>query len=136
MKLTFIATLTILLLSSCQEEMSPLIAGSVSYKAEDKTWVKKLLTQPQLQALSVWLSGNSSGWGHCFYTPPLRTLSITLKHADGSTSSLSQLNSTNTQITLMADHLSGSNLSDQPCAFQSFSQTDINTLRSLLEVPQ
>lgn len=132
LKLICIAALTCLMLAACQEEMSPLIADSVSYKAEDQTWVEKPLSLSQLQALSMWLSASNTNWRRCYITPPGSTLRVTLKHADGSTSSLWQLNFTNTQNTLMAQHLSGSNLSDQPCALQSFSQKDINALRSLL----
>lgn len=131
-----VATLALLLLSACHEEMSPLVAGSVSYITEDKTWVEKPLTQQQLQALSVWLTSSNSDWGRCYITPPGGKLRVLLKHADGSSSSLAQLNFTNTQTTLMAAYLSGSNLSGQPCALQSFSQNDIDVLHSLLEVPK
>ncbi|MCE5210367.1 MAG: hypothetical protein LLG40_02300 [Deltaproteobacteria bacterium] len=129
-----IVLLMVLLLSACQEKMSPLVEGSVMYKSQDGLWVKKSLTQQQLQALSLWLVRNSSKWGRCFITPPSQTLSISLKHADGSSSYLAQLNFTNSQTTLMASHLSGSNLSDQPCALQSFSESEIDALHKAIDV--
>jgi hypothetical protein len=138
MKLThaILTNLAFLLLAACREEMSPIVTGSVSYMNADKAWVEKQLTQQQMQSLSAWLARGSSNWGRCFITPPGSKLNISLKHADGTTSSLALLNFENSQTTLRAQHLSGSNLSDQPCALQSFSQKDIDALRTLLEVPE
>jgi hypothetical protein len=133
---TIVAMFVVLFLSACREEMSPLVAGSVSYKAQGGAWAEKPLTQQQLQALSSWLARSSSNWGRCFITPPGSTLSVSLKHANGSSSSISQLNFSNSQTTLMASHLSGSNLSEQPCALQSFTEADIESLHQLLEVPR
>lgn len=133
--LPIFSALSFLFLSACNEEMSPLVAGSVSYTTQEKIRVEKPLTKQQLQSLSVWLARGSSNWSRCWATPPLITIEISLKHKDGTTSSLSLLNYTNSQTTLLAQHLSGSNLSDKPCAVQSFSQKEIDALRELLEVP-
>ncbi|MGZ5032202.1 MAG: hypothetical protein ACXWAC_03305 [Usitatibacter sp.] len=131
-----LGTFAFLLLAACREEISPVVTGSVSYMTGDKTWVEKQLTQQQLQSLSIWLARSSSNWGRCFITPPGSTLNISLKHADGTTSSLALLHFENSQTTLRAKYLSGSNLSDQPCALQSFSQEAIDALRTLLDVPR
>ena len=138
MRLTYaiVTTLTFLLLAACREEMSPIVTGSVSYVTEEKTWVEKQLTQQQIQSLSIWLARGSSNWGRCFSTPPDGTVRISLNHADGTSSSLALLNFENSQTTLRAQHLSGSNLSDHPCALQSFSHEDIDALRTVLEVPR
>jgi hypothetical protein len=124
------------LLSACREGMSPIVTGSVSYRATDKAWVERQLTQQQLQGLSVWLARNGSNWKRCLITPPGIIFNISLKHADGITSSLALLNFEKSQTALEAQHLSGSNLSDQPCALQSFSQKGIDALRTLIEAPQ
>lgn len=128
--------LALLFLSACHEEMSPITNGSVSYLTSNKTWVEKQLTQDQLMTLSAWLIRGSANWGRCFITPPGSTINISLKHSDGSSSYLSLLNFTQsqTQTTMLAQHLSGSNLSDQPCALQSFSPKDIDDLRAILMV--
>ncbi len=38
--------------------------------------------------------------------------------------------------TILATHLSGSNLSDQPCAVQRFGHADLDALKDLLGIPQ
>lgn len=136
LKRTIVALLVVLFLSACREEMSPLVAGSVSYATQGDVWIEKTLSQQQLQALSLWLAQSSSNWGRCFISPSGSTLNISLKHANGSSSSISQLKFHSSQTTLMANRLSGSNLSEQPCALQSSTQVDIESLHQLLELPR
>ncbi len=136
LSLQIFASLSLLFLSACNEEMSPLVAASVTYSTPEKKWIKKPLTEQQLLSLSVWLDHNSSNWSSCWHTLTMFTvLGVSLKHEDGSTSSLRLLNYTNSQTTLSTSYLSGSNKSDLPCAVQSFSQKDIDALIELLGVP-
>jgi hypothetical protein len=118
--------------------MSPIVEGKVEYLSSENTRIEQLLTQNQMQSLTAWLVSNSSKWHRCFATPPGGTPIISLQHANGTSSSLTLLKYPNTisQTTLLARYLSGSNLSDQPSALQSFSRTDIDFLRALLGVPQ
>ena len=130
------AAFVLLLLTACLEEMSPLVAGTVSYMSMENTLVEKSLSQQQMKSLSLWLAPHSSDWGGCFSTPPHSTLRVSLKHADGTASSLALLQYENSQTTLRAQYLSGSNLSSHACAFQTFNQKDIASLLTILEVPQ
>jgi|SRR6266566_8408188 len=117
-------------LSACREEMTPITSGSVYYHATER-----VLSSEQLQSLSVWMERGSSGWRRCFATPPSSSLlSISLKHANGKVSSLRLLSYENSKTTMEARYLSGSNLSEQPCALQSFSEKEISDLRVLLGV--
>lgn len=128
--------LTYLLLAGCQKDISPLVAGEVSYPVDGKQWVSRPLSKQQLQVLTDWLARNNSQWSRCYATPGLSGgLNIAIKHEDGTDSSLSLLKYTNSRTTIAARHLSGSNLSEQPCAIQEFSEGDIDDLRKLLSVP-
>ena len=128
--------LTYLLLAGCQKDISPLVAGEVSYAVEGKPWVSRSLSKQQLQLLTDWLARSNSQWSRCYTTPGLSGgLDVAIRHADGTASSLSLLKNTNSVTTIAARHLSGSNLSEQPCALQEFSKCDIDDLRKLLSVP-
>lgn len=138
MKFSYViyALLLTLYFTACREEISPLVAGAVSYTARNGTWVEKPLTTKQLQALSQWLARSSSSWEGCFFTPPPPKLTVSLKHANGVSSYISQLNFSNSQTMFMASYLSGINLSEQPCAVQHFTEIDIDSLYRLLSVPR
>jgi len=92
----------------------------------------------QLRALQTWFEKSLSNWGYCFYTPPGSSVSISLHHADGTQSwvSLLKFPAAQKQTTLRAAHLNGSNKIEQPCAFQSFSEKDIEELLSIIGVQQ
>ena len=88
----------------------------------------------QLKLLQVWLEKSLSNWGRCLYTPPGSSVSISLRHADGSQSEISLLKfaAEKKQTTLRATHLNGSNLIEQPCAVQSFSENEVDALMSII----
>ncbi len=131
--ITWIVLACVAMLTACQEDMSPLVSGTV-YFQQGKTLAERQLTPDQLNSLTAWLMKSRSGWGRCYLTPPGSIFSVALKHADGNQSKLFLLNFANSQTTLEAVYLSGSNLSDQPCAIQSFSQDELNDLRSILGI--
>ena len=127
---------TYLLLAGCQKDISPLLAGEVSYPVEGKQGVSRPLSKQQLQLLTDWLARSNSHWSRCYTTPGISGgLDVAIRHEDGTDSSLSLLKYTNSGTTIAARHLSGSNLSEQPCAVQEFSKGDIDDLRKLLSVP-
>jgi len=80
-----------LFLSACQDQMPPLVEGTVKYLSSDNTQIERQLTQEQLQSLTDWLANSSSNWHGCFATPPGGTPIITLRHANGTFSSLTLL---------------------------------------------
>ena len=131
-----LATCLILILTACKEEMSPPIAGSVSYRLQGGVWAEKSLSEDQLKNISNFLQQSGSNWHRCFSSLPGGPLLINLKHTNGTSSSIQQLHFSNSDTTLMASNLSGSNLSDQPCALQSFSKEEIHSLYQLLDIPQ
>lgn len=135
MKHVLLAFIFAAFLAGCKTEISPLVAGEVQVSS---TGERITLNQAQLKALEGWLEKSLSNWGRCFYTPPGASISISLRHADGTQSTLSLLkfSASQNQITLRASHLNGSNLSEQPCAVQSFPETEINSLLSIVGVPQ
>ena len=130
-----IALLCTVLISGCKYEMSPLVAGEVRVSSSEKV-IK--MSPEQLKSLQAWLEKSLSNWGRCLYTPPGSSVSISLRHADGSQSSLSLLKfpAEKKQITLRATHLNGSNLSEQPCAIQSFSENEVGVLMTIIGASQ
>jgi len=135
MKPCLLALVLAAFLAGCKNEISPLVAGEVQISS---TGEKYSLSQQQLKSLEGWFERSLSGWGRCLYTPPGSSISISLSHADGSHSSVSLLKfpASSKQTTLRASHLNGSNLSEQPCALQSFDVQEIDLLLSIVGVPQ
>lgn len=90
----------------------------------------------QLKSLQAWLEKSQSNWGRCLYTPPGSSVSISLRHADGSQSFVSLLKfpAEKKQTTLCASHLNGSNLSEQPCAVQSFSENEVGVFMAIIGI--
>jgi hypothetical protein len=114
-------------------EISPIATGTVfNCMASDKA--TRALSSGQLQELTTWLKRSSANWGYCFATPPASCSQIvTANNADGKTFFLKLHSSpTGWKNTIETGHLDGSNLSDQPCALQKFSEHDMNELHSIL----
>ena len=130
-----LALLCAVLLFGCKHEISPLVAGEVRVSSSEKV-IK--MNPEQLKSLQAWLEKSLSNWGLCLYTPPGSSVSISLHHADGSQSSVSLLKfrDEKKQTTLRATHLNGSNLSEQPCAVQSFSENEVGDLMNIIGVSQ
>ena len=130
-----LALLCAVLLSGCKHETSPLVAGEVRVSNSEKV-IK--MSPEQLKSLQAWLEKSLSNWGRCLYTPPGSSVSISLRHADGSQSSVSLLKfpAEIKQTTLRATHLNGSNLSERPCAVQSFSENEVDVLMTISGVSQ
>ena len=127
-----------LICTSCKRDMSPILEAAVSYYSPDRGVVERSLTPAQIQALTDWINRSSDNWGRCLITPPGGPWSVSLHYADGSTSSISLLKFKDEPVssTIRADHLSGGNLSDQPCALQQFDQSSIDALRTILAIPK
>jgi hypothetical protein len=120
-------------LAACHEEMSPLTKGELEYRVQSGGFISKELSANQLQELSFWLNKHSDDWSGCYSTPsPLSIFGISLNHANGKSSSISLLKYDNSSRTLRAHYLDGSNQSNQPCAFMTVTEQDINDLRTLL----
>jgi len=130
------ATLLIFGLVACNEEkhagMSPLVSGVMHYKSKDASSVEKELSAEQLQKLSSWLLNHSEDWSMCLATPPAHTISIHLKHANGKSGTLRLLKYESSNGTLMASYLDGSNKQNEPCAFLTLTELEINDLHTLL----
>src|ERR1043166_2993425 len=105
--LSFLFIVLVFFISAFREEMSPIVAGSVSYRSTDGKFIEQVLSSEQLRALSAWVVRSNSGWSRCFITPPDHSLSIFLKHANGKGSSLSLLLFQNSKTTMEARYLSG-----------------------------
>ncbi|WP_162084475.1 hypothetical protein [Sulfuriferula nivalis] len=127
--------LCVVFLSGCKHEIPPLIAGEVRVSNSGKVIQ---MSPEQLKLLQAWLEKNLSNWGRCLYTPPAPSVIILLHYADGSQSAMSLLKfpAEIKQTTLLASHLIGSNLSEQPCAVQSFSENEVGALMSITGVSQ
>jgi hypothetical protein len=128
------AALLLILLTSCKYDVSPISSGNIEYVGQDRTLISRSLSTDQIRALSGWINRSNGNWDRCLYTPPASKWSLILKHVDGTTSQLELLKGKDVAqpTTLMAVHLSGSNLSDQPCAFQKFAASDIDALQNIL----
>jgi hypothetical protein len=137
MRRTLLSIFLALLCTACKTEMSPIVDGTFSYNV-DTIAIKRPLSQEQIQALTQWINRSSDGWGRCFMTPPGGPWSVTLHHADGTTSDfyLMQAPGQKGSSTLLAGHLSGTNLAEQPCAVQHFDVADIEALQEILGVPK
>jgi len=124
----------VLVIAGCKPEFSPLVSGEVRVAGNETS---TLLNMEQIKELQAWLEKSQYGWGRCYFTPPGPSVSVILHHADGSKSSVSLLRyqSSQKQTMLEASHPSGSSLSDQPCAFQRFSESDIASFKSIIGVP-
>lgn len=131
-----IATLLVFGLVACNEEkhadMSPLVSGVMYYKSKEASAVEKELSVEQLKKLSALLSAHSEDWNMCLVTPPASTFSIHLKHTNGKSSILHLLKYRNSNGTLMASHLDGSNKQNEPCAFLTLTESEINDFHTLL----
>jgi hypothetical protein len=126
-------------LMACHEETShkqkpQLTSGVVSYLSPNGSNVEKSLSLEQLHLLSAWIEKHSTGWGYCLANvPSIVTFSLSLKYANGKSNSLN-LHSGRWDKTMETSHLEGSNMSDQPCALQTFTEQDLIELRTLLSI--
>jgi hypothetical protein len=121
--------------AACNEEMSPLLSAELSIRNESG-FVRRPLTEEQVERLSTWLGKHSSGWKACLATPPIgdAVFTLALQHRNGKRSGVQLHSMENWKNTMEASYLDGSGRTNQPCALQQFLDRDLDELRSLLEV--
>ena len=118
--------------AACRGNISPIIAGDISFRDHDDIKRERALTQEQLQLLSGWLEEHMSGWKMNLTTDPIPDVICRLKHADGQSSSLLLFYLRKESTWSRTVNLCG--LDRRDCVVQSFSDRDVSTLRQLLGI--
>jgi hypothetical protein len=125
-------------LHGCKKEMSPLVSGQVSYLQADGKSDQEALTKDQLNELTLWLNKHRSGWIKSVVEPPFsqEEFNLTLIHESGGTTNINFSNLDGVYEAV----IEGAGVPDQSFDslkaryfYQSIPETDINSLRSLLE---
>ena len=118
--------------AACRGNISPIIAGDISFRDHDDIKRERALTQEQLQLLSGWLEEHMSGLKMNLTTDPIPDVICRLKHADGQSSSLLLFYLRKESTWSRTVNLCG--LDRRDCVVQSFSDRDVSTLRQLLGI--